>query len=136
MDVVLGCLLATPAHPIDPARLQPDLGVHESWVASDGKSGRRADFSEHNLSGLDLSGRSLATISFANANLKGTNLRGAVLAACDFTDANLRDADLSGSDLRAAVLPGALLAGAPLGQARTGTLPEPGMSPGFPTGFP
>lgn len=135
MDAELTGILATPFRPIDPIRLANTLRRHEAWVASGGVRGDRADFTEHNLSGIDLSGRSLAAISFARANLKNTNLSSAVLAACDFTDTNLRGADLSGCDLRGADLTGAHLEDTCLEGARAGMLPETGMKTLFPADY-
>jgi uncharacterized protein YjbI with pentapeptide repeats len=131
----LSGVLSTPIHPINAVKLGQALRNHEIWVSSGSARGTRADFSEQNLSGMNLAGRSLATISFAKANLKGIDFKGAVLAACDFTDANLRGADLTGSDLRGAQFTGAHLDSALLGQIRTGVLAETGMRTTFPNGF-
>lgn len=51
---------------------------HKHWLKGDGRVGKQADLSDHDLSGMDLS----------NANLKGAILRGA-----DLTDANIAGAD-------------------------------------------
>jgi len=133
--VELSGLLATPMEAVDPVTLVQTLADHERWVRSDGKHGKRADFSEQNLTEVDLSGRSLATISFANANLKSVNFDGSVLAACDFSNANLRKANFSGSDLRGANFIGAMLEETRFSDANIGALPETGMETVFPDGF-
>ena len=135
MNPELTGVLATPVKPINAITLGNTLRSHEDWVSSGSTRGARADFSEHNLSGLDLSGRSLATISFARANLKDIDLKGAFLAACDFTDANLSGADLTGCDLRGAQFTGAHLDNLRLENVRTGVLPETGLRTTFPDGF-
>jgi uncharacterized protein YjbI with pentapeptide repeats len=66
--------------------------------------GARAVFAFCDLSGLDLSGRSLGDADFTGAVLEETNLAGA----------NLENADLSGCNLTGADLKGAILIGAKL----------------------
>ena len=135
MAIDLTAVLSTPVESDSTETLDEILSEHEGWVASDGKQGKRADLSERNLSGLDLSGRSLATISFANSNLKNVNLSRSVLAACDFSNANLRSADLSRSDVRGTNFKGAMLDEAKFEDALIGALPETGMETVFPDGF-
>lgn len=135
MQVDLAGVKATPVDSIDGFELRKLLAQHEHWVETDGKQGRRADFSEQNLAGLKLAERNLAAVSFANSNLKGVDFRGAVLAACDFSNANLRGANLSHSDLRGADLTGAVLDDAQFDHADIGALPETGMETVFPDGF-
>ncbi|MCR9255882.1 MAG: pentapeptide repeat-containing protein [Alphaproteobacteria bacterium] len=86
--------------------------MHALWVASDGEDGERADFSENDLKGLDLSTLDLRAAVFRKAQLDGTNLSSSELALATFEDAHLRGADLSFS-----LLHGRNFARADLGRA-------------------
>ena len=57
------------------------------------------NFSNANLSGLDLSNKNLSMILFTGADLSGTNLSGANLSGADLTNANLSGADLTNAKL-------------------------------------
>jgi uncharacterized protein YjbI with pentapeptide repeats/beta-lactamase regulating signal transducer with metallopeptidase domain len=76
----------------------------------------QCDFSNADLSNLDLHGLSFTGTSFANANLANADLRGVHFTGVNFTNANLNDANLrnariSGADFTNANLDGADLTG-------------------------
>lgn len=50
------------------------LKLHDKWLKSDGKEGRRANLTGANLSKADLSGASLSRADLSGANLFGANL--------------------------------------------------------------
>ncbi len=58
------------------------LELHQIWLGTLGKKGKRADFAKKDLSGLDLRGINLTGADFSGARLNGTLLDDAVL---DFT---------------------------------------------------
>lgn len=62
--------------------------------------GQRPDFSNHNLSDLDLTGFNLRT-----ANLAGCYLRGADLAGQDLSEANLHGASLKNAKISGCLFP-------------------------------
>ncbi len=111
------------------------LSDHKTWAETNGNEGRRADFTETNLSGRDLSNRNLSAMSFSGYNLKSIDFRESILAACNFSNANLRAANLSRADLRGAVFQWAVLQDACLAGARIGILPGTGLETVFPDGF-
>src|SRR3546814_3514917 len=58
--------------------LLPDiLAAHGRWVASGGKEGERADFSDAMLEEVDLAAADLDIARFRRANLRRANLSGA-----------------------------------------------------------
>ncbi len=80
------------------------LKMHELWVASQGKEGRRLNLSGSNLEGIDLSGKLLAAAKLDHTILVGANLKNANLAAAVLTGANLQGAILAFAELRGADL--------------------------------
>ena len=58
------------------------------------------DFSDANLSGMDLSGSYLEDANFSGAKLVGTSLSGANLLRANFVGANMQNADLSRARLK------------------------------------
>ena len=74
--------------------IQKILEDHEKWL-DDPDTGKQADLSGKDLSGLDLKGAYLSEADLENTNLKGANLEGAELDSC-----NLKDADFSGANLK------------------------------------
>ena len=79
------------------------LKKHKQWC-TDGKEGERADLSDVDLVGADLTCDNLYRADLSGADLSGADLSGAVLVG-----ANLRGADLTGADLTGACLAGAKL---------------------------
>lgn len=67
---------------------------HVLWLHDAG--GEQADFSEYDLSGLDLSHRNLINAIFAGARMYETNLAQSELCFSDFTDATLFVCDMHG----------------------------------------
>ena len=53
--------------------------------------GERADFTDCNLSGLNLVGKNVMGVSFEYAILDGCNLDRIIADSCDFSNASLRD---------------------------------------------
>jgi uncharacterized protein YjbI with pentapeptide repeats len=88
--------VATPASPMDPAKLKLRL------AAATGDN--PPDLSKVDLSGLDLSGVDFKRANLTGARLVGTKLVGANLFTSDLTDAVLTDADLSKANLDGSVL--------------------------------
>lgn len=90
---------------IDSETLNTMLDQHELWIKSGFKKGQRADFSNADLSGVDLRNRNLSGARFANANLRraklvdsifhGTNLGNADLSEAEMFDTVFRRVDLS-----------------------------------------
>lgn len=74
--------------------IQKILEDHEKWL-DDPDTGKQADLSGKDLSGLDLKGAYLSEADLENTNLKGANLEGAEFDSC-----NLKDADFSGANLK------------------------------------
>src|SRR3984957_4138153 len=73
--------------------------------------GARASFAFCDLSGLDLSGRSLADADFTGAAMEETNLAGAKLDSASFFGTDLRRCNMAGASLRRADMRGASLRG-------------------------
>lgn len=114
--------------------IEDELKNHELWLRTDGKKGRRADFSERNLSDVVFSGKDLRRALFINANLSGcrfvgTNLTGthferavvtgstfrnAVLQNVSFERAQLMECDLSGVLLQDAFFKKAIVSYTPM----------------------
>lgn len=69
------------------------LNDHQLWIDSDFKRGKRADFSERDVSGLVFSGHYLYMVKFVNANCEGTKFRRSNLIMTDFTNANCKEAN-------------------------------------------
>jgi uncharacterized protein YjbI with pentapeptide repeats len=87
-----------------PAAVYMALESHASWVASDGRAGKRADLEGWNLVGLNLDGAELSGASLAGANMARCSLRGARLICTDLRGANLSGADIKDADFRGAML--------------------------------
>lgn len=68
------------------------LDLHELWVASGFRKGKRADFSGADLSKVDFSNRNMSGARFKNATLKGAKLVDTI-----FHGANLNGANLAGA---------------------------------------
>src|SRR5450432_2432325 len=85
------------------------------WSSKPG--GARAVFAWADLSGLDLTGRTLCDADFSGAVLAGCQMRGArldhaIMFGADLQDTDLREASLRRADLRGACLHNADLAAA------------------------
>ena len=93
------------------------LKDHETWLATDGREGKRASLTRSDLAGSDLSGADLRRADLSRADLKGANLQGARLAGASLPGASFEDADLVGADCRNADLRGAQFRGADLAGA-------------------
>ena len=106
--------------------LKEILELHRKWLDGE-KEGIKADLSNVNLNGANLSFANLRYSNLSGANLRGANLnyaylgeadlRGANLSYADLRNSNLSYADLSGADLSFADLRSADLRGANLGEA-------------------
>jgi hypothetical protein len=95
-------------------QLQEILKAHQK--------GARADFSDADLSGANLSDAYLNNANLSDANLSGANFSNAYLSGANLSDAylsgaNLSDANFSGANLSGAILIGANLSGANLSGA-------------------
>ena len=106
------------------------LKEHQLWLDSHGQSGKRANLSGQDFSGIsfrydaylpsaspwsvNLKCASLKKINFSNADLSEANFKRANLKMAKMINAHLRGANLRGADLRNADLTGADLTGANL----------------------
>ena len=98
------------------------LSAHQNWLTTEGKEGKRADFSGAILWRTDLRGANLCHADLSKADLYGAllyeaDLRGADLRGADLSHADLRKAYLYGADLRKADLRGVDLRKADLREA-------------------
>lgn len=75
------------------------LEKHEKWLNCE-EGGKRADFSEADLCGANLSGVNLSSANFRGANLYGVDFSGANLYGVDFSGADLCEAYLENAELR------------------------------------
>ncbi len=96
--------------------LEKILELHKKWLKDD-PTGKRADFKEANLSGMDLYGVDLRGADFGQADLSGTNLSYADFQGADLSGANLCSANLKNADFRNAKLRNTNLKGVLLSQA-------------------
>lgn len=85
------------------------LDSHDKWLRFGDSHGKRADFTNCDLDGIDLRGVNLSRAIFTNACLTFATLAGAGLRHAKFTGAcmwhaDLKCADLSGSDINNANL--------------------------------
>jgi uncharacterized protein YjbI with pentapeptide repeats len=99
--------------------IENSLREHELWLASWETKGRRANFSEQDLRGLNLGGASLRQAQLvmtllAGAELVDADLREAFMSEAVLDDAYLDAAKLNDADLRSATLRGACMASADL----------------------
>lgn len=113
--------------------LQYILHEHQKWLTLEGREGKRANFRNADLRGVDFGGMHLAEASFRGANVAGVNfsnadLRGADLAEADLQRANLRNAFLMGANFARANLRYADLQAADLGSANFGAAQMEGAS--------
>jgi|GEM_PF-904153 len=97
-------------------RLLKALTAHHHWLQGESE-GVRADFSNEDLTGVNLAGRNLSHVSMANATLTGANFRGAKLVGTDLTGSDLSGANLTKCDLTSASMAEANLIGADLTSA-------------------
>lgn len=78
------------------------LRQHQRWLKTNGSEGARANLSEANLSGANLSWANLSEADLRGADLSWANLRMADLSWADLSWADLRGANLSEADLSGA----------------------------------
>jgi len=108
------------------------LALHQTWVRSDGREGKRlvlrgadlryatltnttlagADFTEADLLGVQFGDSSLYRTVLRGANLVGASITGPYVNQVDLTGANLTGANLNKAELIGARLVGAVLRGA------------------------
>jgi len=89
--------------------LKEVLAMHEKWISTEGREGRRlslrnaalqeADLHGANLQDADLEGARLSVADLMKANLRRANLRNADFWMADMKDAILQGADLQGANL-------------------------------------
>lgn len=94
-----------------------ELKDHELWLRTDGKAGKRADFSGRTLDGENFSGKDLRRALFINANLigcrfVGANLTGAIMSRSIISGCNFRNASMQGVNLEKAQIVECDLSGA------------------------
>lgn len=85
------------------------INKHKLWLNSNGVEGVKANFSNTDLSGIDLkninlsnadfSNSILSHVDFTNSNLSGANLSNADLSDSKLSQAKLSNADLSGTEI-------------------------------------
>ena len=97
-----------------PKQLREILALHEEWLRTGGKSGKRANLGGVGLSGLDLSAADLRSANLRGADLRSADLGDAILRGADLSYADLRGADLRSANVRDADLSFANLTGADL----------------------
>ncbi len=78
--------------------LQKTLAEHQEWLEKG--VGKRANFSNMDLSGIKFDGIKLTEAIFAGANLKNTDFSGCNLRSADFGGANLENARFEGALMR------------------------------------
>ena len=98
---------------------------HKLWIETAGESGERGDLSELDLSEVDLQRANLSEAILRGANLWDANLSGAHLVRADLRKANLSEVDLSDAKLWDADLSGADL---PKANLRNAALMEANLS--------
>lgn len=110
---------------ISPDNLRQTLAVHQAWVRSRGKEGKRAE-----LGAADLSRAPLRLAVLVEAHLQGADLERAVLEGARMQRADLQRACLRGADLQRASMQQANLQGADLFEANLeeATLTEANLS--------
>ena len=94
--------------------LKKVIGAHKKWLDGEGREGRRADFSNADLHGVNLRRADLQGADLRGANLRGVDLRNANLRSSEMWNADLRGANLQHADLQYADLHGVKLRGADL----------------------
>jgi uncharacterized protein YjbI with pentapeptide repeats len=84
--------------------LQMMISQHQLWLQTEGREGRRGNFSGYDLRGADLRDIWAPEINMRGADLSGANLSGAELQGADLSEAilentNFRNAKLDGANL-------------------------------------
>jgi hypothetical protein len=97
---------------MDQETLASVLRNHELWLKSQGARGERADLSEKDLRGANLSLEDLSYADLSKADLRGANLWGSNLNGADLSEADLSGVNLLGVNLGGAKLHGTVLIGA------------------------
>ena len=97
--------------------LKKVIGAHKKWLDGEGREGRRADFSNADLHGVNLRRADLQGADLRGANLRGVDLRNANLRSSEMWNADLRGANLQHADLQYADLHGVKLQRADLQDA-------------------
>lgn len=87
------------------------LSSHKEWLDTNGKKGKRADFSNEDLSNVDLHGSDLRYASFMETDLSNVNFVEADLSNANFHKAILCHASLIEAKLIGAILSNAILRG-------------------------
>ena len=72
---------------------------HKTWIKSNRKKGRVADFKDANLEGVNLSGLNFDWVDFSNANLENAILENASFQGANFSNAILNNANLNAATL-------------------------------------
>jgi uncharacterized protein YjbI with pentapeptide repeats len=85
------------------------LASHREWIESQGKNGRKADFANAQLDGVELISVNLRQADLHYANLRGTDLLLADLRDACLVRADLEECCLVGTNLEGANLEGATL---------------------------
>jgi uncharacterized protein YjbI with pentapeptide repeats len=115
-----------PRKPLNEAAIRKNLekilAAHALWLAtrdlaSEERQGERADLTEANLQGADLSKANLRDANLQGSNLSEADLRDIDLSGADLWAVNFIEADLSGANLRKAMLHGAIFWGANITEA-------------------
>lgn len=81
-----------------PERLEAVVQQHLQWLQSEGRDGRRANFS-----GESLAGHSLRGLCLANANFRGALLTGVDFSQAELAQANFRGGLLDGANFSRSV---------------------------------
>ena len=85
------------------------LRSHKEWIDTNGKKGKRADFSNKDLINVDLHGADLSNANFMGTDLSNANFMGTDLSNANFYKAILCHANLSEAKLVGAILNSAIL---------------------------
>ena len=85
------------------------LRSHKEWLDTNGEKGKRADFSNEDLSNVDLHGADLRYANFMETDLNNADLHEADLSNANFHEAILCHAFLSEAKLTGAILSSAIL---------------------------
>src|SRR3546814_7932571 len=81
---------------LDKEQLGRHLAEHTAWIESGGRSGRRAELTDCDLTGVDFTGANLSAARLDRAVLAAARLGKALLLAADLRGANLVRADQIG----------------------------------------
>ena len=96
-------------------KIQEILNKHRVWIESNGNSGKKGDFSNLNLKGVNFRGLDLSYCQFQRSNLEQANLGGANLSFTNLSFADLQQANLGGATIIEANLTNANLSRTKLG---------------------